>query len=189
MPGPCADVREAERLQDLADCALVVVDAEAFEDELLQIDTPPPNDAVDGAVGAGLDDLGEFDQLRLRQPGWVPLRADVGQPVGTLFVEAVDPIAQGLAIHATDPGRLLAVHPVEHGCQRQQPSALVGMLRRGSEPPQVGSRVVRSKLHRSSHGANPPHAMESAIQVAGKPPRVSLGARWYNAEHTAVPPT
>ena len=33
MPGPCADVRETERLQDLADGTLMVVDAEAFEEE------------------------------------------------------------------------------------------------------------------------------------------------------------
>jgi len=64
-----ADVREADRLEDLADGSLVVCDAEAVRDDLPQVESPPPDDAVDPAIRAGLDDLSEFGQLRLRQPG------------------------------------------------------------------------------------------------------------------------
>lgn len=100
MTGASADVREADRLEDLADGSLVVCDAEAVRDDLPQVEAPPPDDAVDPAIGAGLDDLGEFGQLRLRQPGRVALGADVAQPVGAERVEAVNPIAQGLTIRA-----------------------------------------------------------------------------------------
>jgi hypothetical protein len=46
------------------------------------------------------------------------------QSFRTPGVEPVHPIAQRLAIHAADPGRLSTVHPIEHGLQRQQPPAL-----------------------------------------------------------------
>lgn len=170
MPSPCADVGEAERLQDLADGALMVVHPETFEDDLLQIDASPPDDAVLLPIRAGLDDLSEFGQLLPRQPGRMPPRLDIAEAIGSLFVEAVSPVAQCLAIHATDPGRLLAVHTVEHRCQRQKSPALVGVLRGGGEPTQIRSRVVRPKLHRCSHGANPPRAIESAFRTAEKPP-------------------
>ncbi len=39
--------------------------------------------------GAGLDDLSEFGQLRLLQPGRMTLGADVAQPVGAERVEVV----------------------------------------------------------------------------------------------------
>ena len=43
---------EADLLQQLADRALVIVDAEALADDLLQVDATPAHDAIDGAVGA-----------------------------------------------------------------------------------------------------------------------------------------
>lgn len=82
MPRPRADVGETERFQDLADGALVVVDPEAFLDDLSQVDPSPPDDAVGGTIRAGLDDLGQFGQLLLRQPRRMPLRSDVAQAVG-----------------------------------------------------------------------------------------------------------
>lgn len=92
------------------------------------------------------------------------------RPSGTQCVEVVNPVAQGLAIHSADPRSLLAVHPVAHRCQRQQPPALVGVLRDGSEPPQARRPVDRIvQLHRSGHGPNPPRAMESMIRTAESP--------------------
>ena len=81
MPGAGADVREADRLEDLADGSFVICDAEAVRDDLPQVQAPPPDDAVDPAIRDG---LGELGQLRLRQPGqrtprlWAASR-DVGK--------------------------------------------------------------------------------------------------------------
>ena len=86
------------------------------------------------------------------------LRADVLEPVGAAFVEPVNPVAQRLAVHAADPRGLLPIHTVENRRQRQKPAALVGVPRPRRKPSQVNGRVVRSKLNRSRHGANPPRA-------------------------------
>lgn len=43
---------EADLLQNLADRALVIVDAEALANDPLQIDAPPAYHAIDGLVGA-----------------------------------------------------------------------------------------------------------------------------------------
>jgi hypothetical protein len=37
----------------------------------------------------------------------------------------MNPIAQGLTVHATDPGCIRAVHPVQNRRQRQQPPTLI----------------------------------------------------------------
>ena len=62
-----AHVREAELLQKRSDRALVIVDPETLGDDALEIDAPPAHDAVDFAVRAGLDELGELAQLLRRQ--------------------------------------------------------------------------------------------------------------------------
>jgi len=51
-----ADVREAEFLQQRPDIMLVIIDAEALLDELLEIDAPSAHDAVDDRVWSRLDD-------------------------------------------------------------------------------------------------------------------------------------
>jgi len=57
-----ADVSEAELLQDLAHGPLVIDDAKALGDEMLQVHPPPAHDAVHGPIRSGLD---EVRQLRL----------------------------------------------------------------------------------------------------------------------------
>ncbi len=112
----------------------------------------------------------------------MPLRADVAQAVGAAFVEAMDPVAKRLAIHAADTGGLPAVHPIDDRGQRQQTPALVGVRRGCRQTPKVKSRVIRPKFHRSSHGANPPRAMAAANAAAGKTPRVRMDGRWYYSD-------
>ena len=52
-----ADVGEAELLEDLADRALVVDDAEALGNDPLQVDAAPAHDAVPHPTRASLDKL------------------------------------------------------------------------------------------------------------------------------------
>src|SRR3954447_20544503 len=81
------DVREAQRLEELADRALVVGDPEALHDDALQIDPTPAYDPVHSPVRAGLDELpdrarcsaerrgaGPLDQLSSRPSGPWPLK-------------------------------------------------------------------------------------------------------------------
>jgi hypothetical protein len=67
MPRPGADGREAKRLQELSDIARMKVDAEPFGNDTLEIDAPPPDDAIFLKVRAGLHDLRKLNQLFLRQ--------------------------------------------------------------------------------------------------------------------------
>ena len=63
----CAEVGEAERLEQPADIALVVFGAEALGHDRLKVDTPPAHDAIGLRIGAGLDDRRQLGQLRLAQ--------------------------------------------------------------------------------------------------------------------------
>src|SRR4051794_26296454 len=72
-----ADVREAELLEDLADRALVVSDAEALGHDLLQVHPAPAHDSMHGALRAGFNDLGELRQLLRREARRVALRPAV----------------------------------------------------------------------------------------------------------------
>ena len=60
---PRAHMREAQPLQKSRDMALVIGDAEAILDDLLEIDAPPAHDAVEGRIGTGLDNLCQLSEL------------------------------------------------------------------------------------------------------------------------------
>src|SRR5215211_688426 len=108
-----ADVREAELLEDLADRALVVSDAEALGHDLLQVHPAPAHDSMDGALRAGFNDLGELRQLLRREARRVAFRPAVLEPFGASFIEAVHPVPQRLAVHATDPRGIGPAHPIQ----------------------------------------------------------------------------
>jgi hypothetical protein len=133
-----ADVGEAEPLEELADRALVIGDREALQDDALEIDAPPTHDAVHGPVRTGLDELCELSSLLLREPRLATFGPVVEKAIGAVFVEPVNPVAQRLAVHPADPGRLGPVHPVQNRSQRQETAALVGVLRCRCKPPKLG---------------------------------------------------
>ena len=47
-----------------------------------------------------------------------------------MVIEAMDPVARGLTIHAADPGRIGAAHAVQNRRQRQKPAALLAVFAR-----------------------------------------------------------
>ena len=106
--GTCGKTAEVELAQQLADRALVQRHAEALGDALAQVRASPAHHPIPLRVRPLLDPGGEFGLLRRREAGLAPRRGSVGQPRKPLGVVAVDPIAQGLALHAAAPGGLLA---------------------------------------------------------------------------------
>ena len=108
--------------------SLVIVDAKALGDDPFEIDSSPSDHAVNFPVRASFDDGREFGLLIWRQTRSWSTRPIVQQPVGASFIEAMNPIAQGLTVHATDPGCIRAVHPVQNRRQRQQPPTLIVFL-------------------------------------------------------------
>jgi hypothetical protein len=141
-------VAKAERLEQLADRALVVRHPEARQDEPLQVDPPPAHHAMHGPVGAGLDKLRDLGALLLRQTRLGTLGPTVQKALGTLCIEPVNPVAQRLPVHSADPGRLRPAHAVHNRSQRQQPTALVCVLRPRRQAPKLGRRIVLPKLYR-----------------------------------------
>jgi hypothetical protein len=99
-----------------------------------------------------------------------PARPGVAQAVRTGLVEPMNPVAQRLAIHAADPGRIGAIHSVQDRRQRQKSPTLIGVLQALRQPPKLTDQIVRPQFHRSWHGANPPRANESEPAQSWNPP-------------------
>ena len=73
MAGARADGAGAELVQDLAHSALVVGDAEALGDEVLQVDSAPAHDPMHRPIRAGLDQTSQLRLLVRGQAGRVAL--------------------------------------------------------------------------------------------------------------------
>src|SRR5918995_3857409 len=123
-----ADVREAELVQELADRALMVGDPEAIEDHPLQVDPTPAHHAMHGSVRTGLDEPRDLSSLLLGKARLGTFGPAVPKAIGTVRVEPMHPVPQGLPVHAADPRRLRPVHAVHNRSQRKQPAALVRVL-------------------------------------------------------------
>lgn len=117
MLGTAGQVRKIQLLQQRADIALRVFDAEAILDHALKVDTPPAHDPVCIRIGAGLYDLRQFCLLIRRQTGSLSAAVNVLQPIRAASVETVNPVTKGLAIHIADPSRIGAVHAVQDRSQ------------------------------------------------------------------------
>src|SRR5271155_2281590 len=151
MARPRANVRKAEFLEKLADIAGVVVDAEALGDDPLEIDPSPAHHAVDFPLRHRLDDPGELGQLIRQEARLRTARPIVEEGFWSRIVEAMNPVAQGLAIHSADLGGLAAVHSVPNRSQRQKPSALTRVLRPPGQSPKLLSRIIFPQFHRCWH--------------------------------------
>src|SRR6202167_3304345 len=99
MPRPGADVREAKLLQKLSDIARMKVDAEPFGNDALEIDAPPPDDAIFFTVRAHCYDLCKLSELVLRQARLGDFCAVGDEPLQPQSVEANNPVAQRVGIH------------------------------------------------------------------------------------------
>ena len=150
-----SDVGEAERLEKLADAALVIGDAETprdhpFRSMRRQRTTP-------SVLGSGPVSTISANSTNCAagQPRLRPFAAMILQTYRPFGVETMNPIAQHLAVHADRLRRLGPILPLKHRRQRQQSPALVGVLRSLSEPWQLRHRLVLPKLRRSRHGHLP----------------------------------
>jgi hypothetical protein len=141
-------MREAELLEELSDIAWMKVDAEPLGDDAPEVEPTPAHDPVLLTIRPGLDDLCELSQLLRRKTGLGTLRPVVDQALQTRPVEAMDPVAQRLAVHSADLRRRASVHAVPDRSQRQKPPALVDVLRSTGEPPKVLRRIVLSQSDR-----------------------------------------
>ena len=147
MAGTRADVRKADRLEQLADRALVIAHAKRSlitRCRSIRRQRTTPSTARSGPVSTS-----SAMSVAVRRRGAARvLRPNVGEPIGTMLIEPVHPIPQRLPVHAADPGRLGAIHPVNNCSQLKQATTLTCPLGSSSQPPQFGRRKVLTKLHR-----------------------------------------
>src|ERR1700734_479868 len=127
------------------------------------------DDPVLLTIRAGLDDPRELSQLLRRKTRLGTLRPVVEETLQTRPVEAMDPVAQRLAVQAADLRRFATIHPVADRRQRQQPSALVDVLRPPGQRPKLGSRIILSQSHPRRH----PQTRYAAFNQLPRDPGIS----------------
>src|SRR5216684_9389401 len=114
MLGARAQVRKAELLEDAANRYFIQIDIEARLDDVPEINAAPAHDAILGGIRIGFHDPLQLLLLFERELGCRAGSFAVGEPLGTLLVEAVNPVSKRLAVHCSNLGGSLAAHPVEH---------------------------------------------------------------------------
>lgn len=82
-----------------------------------------------GPVRPSQDQAFQFQHLLGQQRRRAALVADIAQACNTVLVVAVNPVPQGLPVHAASLGRQGSWVPVQHQRQRQQPPGLLGIGR------------------------------------------------------------
>ena len=130
-----AEVRGAGMRHELADRSLAVLPAEALADQLLEVDTPQAQRAMDSTIESRRDQTCEFRLLPHVQAEGLDADLAVLQACRPVFVDVMKPVAQHLAVRAAVTGHVRSVRPVDYGHQRQRMSALVCMLRRSRDAP------------------------------------------------------
>jgi len=130
---------ERQRVQQLADRALVQGDAKAVLDPVLEIDAPPAHHTVALQISAFVNPdrhLGLLLYRQARQRAVAPRL--VRQTIQAAGIVAMHPVAQRLAIHRADLCRLSARAPLQHQCDRQHPARHLGVLRPRRRLAQIG---------------------------------------------------
>jgi len=124
------------------------LDAEPLGDDALEVHSTPAHDPVLLTIRPGLDEGRELSQLLRRKARLGTLGPVVDEALRARGVEAMDPVAQGLAVHAADLRRGAPVHSVADRSQRQKPPALVDGLRPSGQRPKLLGRIILSQSHR-----------------------------------------
>ena len=105
---------KAELSQQRSHITLVIIHAKPFLDDALQIDASPANDPIGAEIRPRINNRRQFGlliggQTRLDAPSM-----QVAQSVGPELVEPVNPVPQGLPIHAADARCVSAVHAIQN---------------------------------------------------------------------------
>ena len=122
--------RETERL--------CIVLPETVADHLLEVDPAPPHHNVDWRMGAGLHHRRQLRLLGLCQLRNRTGRIELLQVLRPFRDESMHPVAQALAIHAANGGRIGTVHSVVTRRDREQSSNLIGIARSARHGPRPG---------------------------------------------------
>src|SRR5215468_10036812 len=184
MLWPCADIGKAEFLQKAPDTDLPKIDAKPLLDDAFKVDAAPTHHAVFQRIRASHDYRAQLLLLRHRQLRRPPRRGRIDETIRPFRVVGMHPVAQGLTIHSPDPSRSPAALPVQNRSQGQQPTRLIGILRRARtlaqiprpKPPLHRYRCPHDRPRINCHGGT-----ESRRLLPGNPlrSRVRNSEVWY----------
>jgi hypothetical protein len=133
----------AEPREHFADRAFVQLNAELPLQFVAQIRPAPAHHPVHRRIGTCFNHRREGSSLFGREFGTSPQPLAVVEPWQALGVVAMNPVAQGLTIHAAGLRRARAIRALEHHCQAQHPSRRRNVLRPGRRRPQVRRRQIQ----------------------------------------------
>jgi hypothetical protein len=136
---------KSEPVQDRAHAPLRQPDTEAPLDHGAKVDPAPAHHPVRRRIRPGFDDRGQFAQLFVVQPRPAPRQRPVEKPGQPFAIVAVNPVPQGLAVHAGALRCLGPTFPLKHQCQRQHPARCAHILRPHRLPAQLRCRKLRSR--------------------------------------------
>jgi hypothetical protein len=144
--------REVETLEQLEHPALAVADPEALLDQGAQVAGAPRHAAVPLQVRAAQDERLEGGLPTLIERAGPARAGPVAQAVEPLRVVAVDPVAERLAGHPGEPGRLLAGDALQRVGERQQASADATIALAAGKTAQLGGVAVGTDRQGCGHG-------------------------------------
>src|SRR5712691_9077277 len=151
MPGPGADMGEAEFLENAPEPHFGEINTEAFAKNALQVLAAPARHPVLLRIRPCLHELAQVLFLLRRKFRRTPRRLDIDETVGTLLIEAMHPVPQRLPIHAADAGCLLAIHPLVYRRDREQSPRLIDILHDHRQAPQLFRLKIIPKGNRRAH--------------------------------------
>ena len=182
-------VAETPAAQDAADRALAKRDAVLVRDDPLQVCAAPPHHAIGFQIGTGLDDRIQFLQLVLAQPGRATAPGLVAQTVRTFRIEAMDPIAQRLTVHAGRRRGIRARLTVHHERNRQKAASLGHVPARPSQTAQIVGAFVRPCDRKPNRHRQPPLNRTQANQKSTPvSTRVRISIGWYKPPSAPTSP-
>ena len=114
-----------------------MADPVLLPEPLHQVDQAPAHHPMDRRDRAVFDHLEQMPTMLIAQDRGLARRFAVQKAVGTLGIEAQDPVAQGLQPHATDLSGLGARAAVVDRRQRQQAAGLRPIFALARQRPQV----------------------------------------------------
>jgi len=112
-------MRKAEFLEHATNSDGRQIDTEALSKDTLQVRASPAYHSILLRIGAGLHQFPQHVPLLSRQLRPTARRFDINETIGTIFIEAMGPVPQRLAIHASNPRRCRPIHPIVDRGQRQ----------------------------------------------------------------------
>ena len=195
MVGPRLQACHPQPAQQLTHGPLMHLNLEPGLDLRPQVHAAPAHNVVLGKVRPGQDQGLQLPHLLAGQRRGAALVARVPQALNAVRVVAVDPVAQGLPVHAARLRRKQTWVPIQDQRQRQQPPGLLGVRRARRRRAQPRAVQIIPRDCNQGHAAYPqssPGHIDSHPKQLGNPPQVRVKGGWYNVVgllmRTALPP-